>query len=58
MTSKLMGTYSFVHISVLDANNEIVHVHSHMPPSFSPKQSSAVGIEVDKDQTFIFPIEI
>lgn len=56
MASRLMGSYSFVHISVLDKNNEIIHVHSHMPPSFSPRQSSAVGIEVDLNQTFIFPI--
>jgi len=56
VASKLMGSYSFVHISVLDTNNEIIHVHSHMPPSFSPEQSSAVGIEVDKNQIFIFPI--
>ena len=56
MASRLMGSYSFVHISVLDNNNEIIHVHSHMPPSFSPKQSSAVGIEVDMNQTFIFQV--
>ena len=56
MASRLMGSYSFVHISVLDKNNEVIHVHSHMPPSFSPKQSSAVGIELDISQTFIFPI--
>ena len=56
MASRLMGSYSFVHISVLNKNNEVVHVHSHMPPSFSPKQSSAVGIEVDLNQTFIFPV--
>lgn len=56
MASRLMGSYSFLHISVLDKNNEIVHIHSHMNASFSPAQSSAVGIEVDNDQTFIFPI--
>ena len=56
MASRLMGSYSFVHISVLDKNNEVVHVHSHMPPSFAPNQSSAVGIEVDPDQIFIFPV--
>lgn len=56
MASRLMGSYSFVHISVLNKNNEVIHVHSHMPPSFSPKQSSAVGIEIDTDQTFIFKI--
>jgi len=55
MASKLMGSYSFVHLSVLNKNNEIVHVHSHMPPNFLPNQSSAVGIEIDKEQTFIFP---
>ena len=55
MASKLMGTYSFIHLSVLSKNNEVVHVHSHMPPNFLPNQSSAVGIEIDKDQTFIFP---
>ena len=55
MASKLMGTYSFIHLSVLSKNNEVVHVHSHMPPNFLPHQSSAVGIEIDKEQTFIFP---
>ena len=55
MASKLMGGYSFVHLSVLNNDNEIVHVHSHMPPNFLPNQSSAVGIEIDKEQTFIFP---
>lgn len=55
MASKLMGTYSFIHLSVLSKNNEVVHVHSHMPPNFLPNQSSAVGIEIDKGQTFIFP---
>ena len=56
VASRLMGSYSFVHISVLNKKNEIIHVHSHMPPFFSPQQSSAVGIEVDTNQTFIFPI--
>ena len=55
MASKLMGTYSFIHLSVLSKNNEVVHVHSHMPPNFLPNQSSAVGIEIDNEQTFIFP---
>jgi len=55
VTSKLMGSFSFVHLSVLNENNEIIHVHSHMPPSFMPKQSTAVGIEIDVAQTFIFP---
>ena len=55
MASKLMGTYSLIHLSVLSKNNEVVHVHSHMPPNFLPNQSSAVGIEIDKEQTFIFP---
>ena len=35
MASKLMGTYSFIHLSVLSKNNEVVHVHSHMPPNFT-----------------------
>ena len=54
MASKLMGSFSFVHLSVLDKNNEVVHIHSHMPPDFIPKQSSAVEIEIDEKQTFIF----
>ena len=54
MASKLMGSFSFIHLSVLNNNNEIVHIHSHMPPNFNPKQSSAVEIEIDEDQTFIF----
>ena len=58
MASRLMGEYSFVHLSVLNDKNEIVHVHSHMPPTFNPNQSSAVGIEVDSKQSFIFPINI
>lgn len=55
MASKLMGSYSFIHISVLDHNNDIIHVHSHMPPNFNPKQSTAVGIEIDTEKIFIFP---
>ena len=55
MASKLMGSFSFIHLSVLNKNNEIVHIHSHMPPDFNPKQSSAVEIEIDEKQTFIFP---
>ena len=56
MASRLMGEYSFVHLSVLDEKKEIIHVHSHMPPTFYPEQSSAVGIEIDMTQAFIFPI--
>ena len=54
MASKLMGSFSFIHLSVLDKDNEIVHIHSHMPADFNPKQSSAVEIEIDEKQTFIF----
>ena len=54
MASKLMGSFSFIHLSVLNNNNEIVHIHSHMPPEFNPKLSSAVEIEIDENQTFIF----
>jgi iron(III) transport system ATP-binding protein len=55
MASKLMGSFSFIHLSVLNKDNEVVHVHSHMPPAFLPKQTTAVGIEVDLDHIFIFP---
>jgi len=54
MASKLMGSFSFIHLSVLNNDNEIVHVHSHMPPEFNPKQSSAVEISVDEKHTFVF----
>ena len=54
MASKLMGTFSFIHLSVLNEKKEIIHVHSHMPPTFIPDQSTAVGIEVDAKQTFVF----
>ena len=43
------------HNKCLDENNDIVHVHSHMPASFYPDQSSAVRIEIDQNQTFVFP---
>lgn len=55
MASKLMGSYSFIHLSVLDENNDIIHVHSHMPPNFNPKQSTAVGIEIDTNKILVFP---
>ena len=54
MASKLMGAFSFIHLSVLNNENEVVHVHSHMPPEFNPKQSSAVEISIDKKHTFVF----
>ena len=55
MASKLMGSYSFIHLSVLDKNKEVIHVHSHMPANFNPKQSTAVGIEIDEEKVFVFP---
>ena len=55
MASKLMGSYSFIHLSVLNNNKDIIHVHSHMPPNFNPKQSTAVGIEIDTEKIFVFP---
>ena len=54
MASKLIGSFSFIHLSVLDKNNEVIHIHSHMPPDFNPKQSSAVEIEIDQSETFMF----
>ena len=54
MASKSMGTFSFIHLSVLNEKKEIIHVHSHMPTTFTPDQSTAVGIEVDAKQTFVF----
>ena len=54
MASKLMGSFSFIHLSVLNNKNEIIHVHSHMPPEFNPKQTSAVEISVDEKHTFVF----
>ena len=55
MASKLMGSYSFIHLSVLDKSNDVIHVHSHMPPNFNPRQSTAVGIEIDAKEIFVFP---
>ena len=55
MTSKLIGPSSLVHLSVLGNNNEIIHVHSKMPSNFLPKESSAVSINIDTSQIFIFP---
>ena len=57
MASKLMGSYSFIHLSVLNNNKDIIHVHSHMPPNFNPKQSTAVGIEIDTEKIFVFPTD-
>ncbi|PPR50598.1 MAG: Fe(3+) ions import ATP-binding protein FbpC [Alphaproteobacteria bacterium MarineAlpha5_Bin5] len=54
MASKLIGSFSFIHLSVLDKNNEVIHIHSHMPPDFNPQQSSAVEIEIDQSETFMF----
>ena len=42
-------------MTILDKNNEIIHVHSHMPPNFNPKQSTAVGIEIDSNKILVFP---
>ena len=40
--------------SIINNKNEVIHVHSHMPPEFNPKQSSAVEISVDEKHTFVF----
>ena len=51
----LIGSFSLVHLSVLDINNNVVHVHSQMPANFLPKEATAVEINIDNNQIFIFP---
>ena len=58
MTSKLMGSFSLVHLSVLNNNKEIIHVHSQMPSNFLPKESTAVAIKINTNKIFIFPKNI
>ena len=55
MASKLIGSFSLVHLSVLDHNNNVVHVHSQMPANFLPKEATAVEIKIDENQIFVFP---
>tara|TARA_Y100000590_G_C15718019_1_gene1012543 strand:+ start:1084 stop:2133 length:1050 start_codon:yes stop_codon:yes gene_type:complete len=55
MASKLIGSFSLVHLSVLDNNNNVVHIHSQMPANFLPKEATAVEINIDQEQIFIFP---
>ena len=54
MASKLIGSFSLVHLSVLDHNNNVVHVHSQMPANFLPKEATAVEIKIDQEQIFVF----
>ena len=56
MAARLLGRTSLVHLSVVNGGDEAVHLHARVPGAFLPPENAPMRIELDRSQTFVFPI--
>ncbi|MEM7446395.1 MAG: ABC transporter ATP-binding protein, partial [Pseudomonadota bacterium] len=54
--ARLLGRTSLIHLAVPTEGGETIHIHARMPGQFLPAEESFVTIELDRGQTFIFPL--
>ena len=55
LASRLLGRSSLVHLCTCRQTDEEIHLHSRMPGRFLPKEKEVLALELDPNQTFIFP---
>ncbi|WP_119458793.1 ABC transporter ATP-binding protein [Rhodospirillaceae bacterium SYSU D60014] len=57
IASRMLGRTSLVHLRADDPQNGRLHLHSRMPGWFLPGEGEALGVELDRSQAFVFPVE-
>ncbi|MGM0560822.1 MAG: ABC transporter ATP-binding protein [Pseudomonadota bacterium] len=55
ITSKLLGRSSLVHLSVDNNGQEALHLHARVPGRFLPAEGEIFSLDLDFNQTFVFP---
>jgi iron(III) transport system ATP-binding protein len=55
ITARLLGRTSLVHLSVVDADGRLLHLHARVPGRFLPPEDTVLEIALDEAQAFVFP---
>ena len=57
LAARMQGESSLVHLAVAqDAGAEDLHLHVRIPGRPRPREGNTVGIKLDADRVFVFPI--
>jgi iron(III) transport system ATP-binding protein len=57
ITSRLLGRSSLLHLSVPNGEPGGLHLHSRVPGRVLPEDGATVGISLDEENVFVFPME-
>jgi iron(III) transport system ATP-binding protein len=57
IASRMLGRTSLIHLCICRQTGQELHLHSRMPGRFLPPEDSTLSVELDRDQTFVFPAE-
>jgi iron(III) transport system ATP-binding protein len=57
ITSRLIGRSSLLHLSVPNGEPGGLHLHSRVPGRLLPDEGTTVGISLDEQNVFVFPME-
>lgn len=57
ITSRLLGRSSLLHLSVPNGEPGGLHLHSRVPGRVLPVEGTTVGISLDEQNVFVFPME-
>ena len=55
VASRMLGRTSLIHLCARRQAGDEIHLHARMPGRFLPDENQALAVELDPNQTFIFP---
>jgi iron(III) transport system ATP-binding protein len=56
LASRMLGRTSLVHLSTCQQSGDEIHLHARIPGRFLPAENQALAVDLDPNQTFIFPL--
>ncbi len=56
MAARMLGRSSLVHLSVAGGPELELHMHARIPGRFLPEEDQVFEVELDRSQTFVFPV--
>jgi iron(III) transport system ATP-binding protein len=57
MAARMLGRSSLVHLSVAGGPGSELHMHARIPGRFLPEEGQVFEVELDRSQTFVFPVD-
>jgi iron(III) transport system ATP-binding protein len=57
LAARLLGRTSLVHLSVCCGDGQHLHLHARVPGRFLPQEGERLEIELDRSQSFVFPLD-